>query len=44
MQEQENKKETSKDVSTHWKKEYTLVVVFNILYVLWFYFLMKTYS
>jgi hypothetical protein len=44
MQELENKKETNREVSSHWKKEYSMVVVANILYVVLFYFLMKIYS
>jgi len=44
MQEIQNKNEINKDVSKSWKKEYSLVVIANIVYVVLFYFLMKIYS
>ena len=37
-------KDNSKSVSTKWKKEYTIVLVANVAYIILFYFLMKIYS
>ena len=37
-------KENSKPVSSKWKKEYTVVLVANIIYIIMFYILMKIYS